>query len=135
MKETSEIQTTETLLRHHHDVTDQVALSYEDRFFRRKKVTSLGGVSFVVDFPQTTSIDDGDAFELPDGTKVGVIAAREALLEVRGDNLVRLAWHIGNRHTPCQISEDRLLIQRDHVLWDMLQTLGCLLYTSDAADD
>ncbi|HCQ64977.1 MAG TPA: urease accessory protein UreE, partial [Rhodobacteraceae bacterium] len=49
--------------------------------------------------------------------------AAEDLLEIRGD-LTRLAWHIGNRHTPCQIEPARLLIQRDHVLHDMLVKLG-----------
>jgi urease accessory protein len=41
-----------------------------------------------------------------------------------GATLARLAWHIGNRHTPCQVEADRLLIQRDHVLEDMLTRLG-----------
>ncbi|MCH2165838.1 MAG: urease accessory protein UreE [Marinovum sp.] len=121
------LPSTETLIRHCHDVTDTVALSYEDRFFRRKKLTSVGGVSFVADFASTTSLNHGDALELPDGTRIGIAAAPEELLEVRGPHLVRLAWHIGNRHTPCQISEDRLLIQRDHVLRDMLEKLGAEL--------
>jgi urease accessory protein len=37
---------------------------------------------------------------------------------------VRLAWHIGNRHTPCQIEAHRLVIRADHVLADMLRGLG-----------
>jgi len=56
-----------------------------------------------------------------------VIAAKEDLLEITGDNLTRLAWHIGNRHTPCQIEPSRLLIQRDHVLRGMLEKLGASL--------
>ena len=54
-------------------------------------------------------------------------AAPEDLLEVTGDDLVRLAWHIGNRHTPCQIEDGRLLIQRNHVMSDMLALLGATL--------
>ena len=45
-------------------------------------------------------------------------------MQVTGPDLVRLAWHIGNRHTPCQIEADRLLIQQNHVMWDMLALLG-----------
>jgi urease accessory protein len=45
------------------------------------------------------------------------------VLVIRGD-LVRLAWHIGNRHTPCQIGADHLVIRADHVLADMLRGLG-----------
>ena len=54
---------------------------------------------------------------------MGVEAAPEDLIEVRGD-LARLAWHIGNRHTPCQIGAGHLTIRRDHVIEAMLAHLG-----------
>ena len=73
----------------------------------------------------------GDAFVLEDGRRIGVRAAVEPLLEVTGPDLVRLAWHVGNRHTPCQIEAERLLIQRDHVLRDMLEKLGATLREVD----
>ena len=111
---------------HTHDPDDTVTLGYDDRFLRRKVLTSDRGERFLVDLAATTSLSVGDAFVLEDGRKVGVRAAPEALLEVRGD-LPRLAWHIGNRHTPCQIEAGRLLIQRDHVLRDMLERLGATL--------
>lgn len=101
-----------------------VTLTYDDRFLRRKVLTTATGERFLVDLLQTTSLDDGDAFELADGRFVEVIAANEALLEITGKNLTRLAWHIGNRHTPCQIEPTRLLIQTDHVIRDMLEKLG-----------
>ncbi len=56
-----------------------------------------------------------------------MIAAEEPLIEITGPDLPRLAWHIGNRHMPCQIEPDRLLIQRDHVIRDMLEKLGATL--------
>jgi urease accessory protein len=59
-----------------------------------------------------------------DGQEIVIQAAPEPLLEVTGDSLHRIAWHIGNRHTPCQIEEVRLLIQRDHVIKDMLEKIG-----------
>jgi len=58
---------------------------------------------------------------------VEVLAAQEPLLQITGPDLVRLAWHIGNRHTPCQIEAGRLLIARDPVLADMLARLGATL--------
>lgn len=103
---------------------ETVSLSYDERFLRRKRLVSDAGTVFHVDLSETVSLEDGDAFELPDGTRIAVTAAPEALLQVRGAQLARLAWHIGNRHTPCQIEPDRLLIRRDHVLADMLQRLG-----------
>jgi len=103
--------------------SDTVTLTYDDRFLRRKVLTTARGKRFLVDLPHTTSLNHGDAFELSDGRIIEVIAADEALLEIRGD-LTRLAWHIGNRHTPCQIEPARLLIQHDHVIRDMLEKLG-----------
>ncbi|MCA3479542.1 MAG: urease accessory protein UreE, partial [Rhodobacter sp.] len=73
--------------------------------------------------PETTSLDHGDALELSDGRLVAIEAAAEPVLIVTGD-LPRIAWHIGNRHTPCQIEGGRLLIRRDHVLEAMLRQLG-----------
>ena len=64
---------------------------------------------------------------LEDGRLIGVRALPEPLLEITGGDFTRLAWHIGNRHTPCQIEPGRLLIQRDHVLRGMLERLGASL--------
>ena len=103
---------------------DTVALTYDARLLRRKRLVSDGGRAFLVDLPETRSVDEGEAFDLGDGTRIGVVAAPEDLVAVTGDNLNRLAWHIGNRHTPCQIEASRLLIARDHVLEAMLAQLG-----------
>ncbi len=103
---------------------DSVSLTYDGRFLRRKLLTSTGGTRFLVDLAHTTSLDHGDALVLEDGCLVKITAADEDLLEVTGDNLVRFAWHVGNRHTPCQIEAHRLVIQRDHVIRDMLRLLG-----------
>lgn len=108
---------------HTHEAPDTVTLTYEDRFLRRKVLAMDSGEQFLVDLGQTTSLGDGDAFELEDGRLVAVKTAPETLLQVTGPDLVRLAWHIGNRHTPCQIEEYRLLIARDHVLEAMLAKL------------
>ncbi len=115
-----------TVLRHGHwtAAADQVVLGYDDRFVRRKRLITAGGQPFLVDLAETTSLDHGDAFQLSDGEVVEVVAAEEPLLEIRGEALSRLAWHIGNRHTPCQIETDRLLIRQDHVLQAMLTGLG-----------
>ena len=103
---------------------DSVSLTYDARLLRRKRLVSDGGRAFMVDLPETRSVDEGDAFLLDDGSRIAISAAPEALVEVSGGPLMRLAWHIGNRHTPCQIEGDRLLIARDHVLEAMLAHLG-----------
>ena len=111
---------------------DTVVLDYEGRFLRRKRLVSRAGLSFLVDLPETVSLDPGDAFLLEDGRLIGVDAAMEPCLRVEGP-LPRLAWHIGNRHTPCQIAEDHLLIRADHVLEGMLRGLGARVTPTMAA--
>ncbi|MGV6803590.1 MAG: urease accessory protein UreE [Ruegeria sp.] len=101
-----------------------VMLNYEERFLRRRMLRTAQNEEFLVDLSQTTSLDGGDAFELTDGRLIEVVAAEEDLFAVSGPDLIRLAWHIGNRHTPCQIGADRLVIRRDHVIRDMLLKLG-----------
>ena len=102
---------------------DKLVLDYEGRFLRRKRLVMASGAAVLVDLPETTSLAAGDALETLDGRLIAIAAADEPLLRVTGD-LVRLAWHIGNRHTPCQIADDHLLIRDDHVLAAMLRQLG-----------
>ncbi len=123
------LPTTQILRRagHWSGACDLVTLTYEERFLRRRVLATAHGERFLVDLAQTVSLEHGDAFELADGRLVEVIAAEEELIEVTGPDLARLAWHIGNRHTPCQIEPQRLLIRRDHVLGEMLAGLGATL--------
>jgi urease accessory protein len=105
---------------------DLVTLNYHERMIRRKRLITAHDESFVVDLAETVSLDHGDAFALTDGRLVQVVAAPEALMQVTGD-LPRLAWHIGNRHAPCQIGADALILQRDKVLRGMLEGLGAVV--------
>lgn len=106
-----------------HLAMGRVVLSYDERFLRRKRLVTAAGEPFLVDLAETTNLLAGDAFALDDGRLIEIAAADEDVLIVTGD-LVRLAWHIGNRHTPCQIEPARLVIRADHVLADMLRGLG-----------
>jgi urease accessory protein len=111
---------------------DHVTLDYDGRLLRRKRLQTAGGRAFLVDLNETISLNDGDCFDLGDGTLIAVRAADEPLVALTGD-LPRLAWHIGNRHTPCQIEPDRLLIRADPVLENMLQGLGATITKVTAA--
>ena len=101
-----------------------VRLDYEGRFLRRKVLELAEGGSILVDLAKTTSLDHGSVLLLEDGREIAVEAAPEPLLEITADDMTRIAWHVGNRHTPCQIESGRLLIQPDHVIADMLALLG-----------
>ena len=106
---------------------DLVVLEHDERRLRRKLLRLQHGDEVMVDFPQTITLDHMSALLLDDGRLVEIIAAEELLYEIRGrdaDHLVRLAWHIGNRHTSAQLEATRILIKRDHVLKTMLEGLG-----------
>ncbi|WP_095589103.1 urease accessory protein UreE [Actibacterium ureilyticum] len=106
------------------DVADTVTLDYEGRFLRRKRLSTDGGGTVLVNLAETTNLTEETALLLADGRVIAVKPADEPLLQVTGAHLIRLAWHIGNRHTPCQITQSALFIQRDHVLAEMLRGLG-----------
>ena len=105
---------------------DRITLDYEGRFLRRRSLTTTSGASLLVDLAETVSLNQGDAFLTTGGARIAIDAAAEPLIEVTAPptELVRLAWHIGNRHMPAQIEPARLLIQANHVMADMLARLG-----------
>lgn len=112
---------------------DFVLLRHDERRVRRKLLEMSHGDEVLVDFPEPTTLESQGALVLEDGRQVGIVAAEEDLYEVRGASprhLMRLCWHLGNRHAPAQIAEEweglglRVLILRDHVLRDMLLGLG-----------
>ena len=114
---------------------DHVVLKYDDRYRRRITMTGTGGLEFLLDLKNPTVLNDGDALILSDNQMIAVVAAAEPLIEVRCKNaeyLVRIAWHIGNRHTPCEIKQDCLVIRCDHVLEDLLIRLGAVLEKTKA---
>ena len=112
-------------------VHDLVTLNYHERLIRRKRLVTAHDERFVVDLAETVSLDHGDGFVLTDGRVIEVMAAAEALMQVQGD-LPRLAWHIGNRHAPCQIMPGALILQRDKVMRGMLEGLGAVVTDIDA---
>jgi urease accessory protein len=106
---------------------DLVTLAHDERRLRRKLLTLVHGDEVLVDFPNPVTLEDRSALVLSDGRLVEVIAAEEELYEITAkdqQHLVRLAWHLGNRHLPAQLDERRILIKRDHVIRDMLLGLG-----------
>src|SRR6202047_5161009 len=94
---------------------DTVVLDFDDRHRRRMAMRGTGGLEFLLDLDR--AVGGGDGLVLEGGRLVEVAAAREPLAEIRGSDpqhLVRLAWHLGNRHLPTQITARGLRIRRDH---------------------
>ena len=105
------------------EVFDEISLSYEERFIRRKKLIANNGTEFLVNLEETVSVDENHFFELVNGNLIKVLSKKENLIEITGYNLKQIIWHIGNRHLPCQIEENRILIQDDAVVLDMVLKL------------
>lgn len=117
---------------------DTVVLEFDDRHRRRTVMTGVHGLAFLLDLPDALMLRGGDALVLEDDRLVEVVSAPEPLVEIRGrqpGDLVRLAWHIGNRHLPAQVLPNAIRIRQDHVIEDMLGKLGAKLATIEAPFD
>ena len=90
-------------------------------------MTSDAGQPFVLDLPDAVALRDGDVLALDDGSHVRVVAEAESVLEITApdtDTLVRIAWHIGNRHLAAELHADHIVIASDPVIADMVTGLG-----------
>jgi len=117
---------------------DRVSLDYDGRRRRRIVLTGASGGRYLLELAQAAHLRDGDALKLADGRLVAVMAVSEPLLEVRAasaEALLRLAWHIGNRHLAAAVFADRILIRRDHVIAHMLEHQGAQLREVEAVFD
>lgn len=117
---------------------DTVVLDFDDRHRRRMVMTGTRGLEFLLDLESAVALRGGDALVLEDGRLVEVVAAPEPLAEIRGSDpqhLVRLAWHLGNRHLPTQITARGLRIRRDHVIEAMVKGLGARIIEIEAPFD
>jgi urease accessory protein len=118
--------------------TDTVVLDYDQRHRRRMAMKGRRGFEFLLDLPQAVPIRDRDGLVLEDGRVVLVSASKEALAEITAPDpvaLTRVAWHLGNRHLPTQLSPGKLRIRRDHVIEAMVVGLGATVTLVEAAFD
>jgi urease accessory protein len=129
---------------HHHGrwpgeaTVSTVTLSYLDRHRRRIRLVADSGEAFLLDLARTTHLAEGDGLELDCGGYLRVRAAAEPVLEIAAEDhttLLRIAWHLGNRHLPLQVAGDRLRIRADHVIAEMITDLGGRLTALDAPFD
>jgi urease accessory protein len=117
---------------------DTIVLDFDDRHRRRMAMTGTRGLEFLLDLENATALRGGDALVLEDGRLIEVVAAAERLTEIRckdPQHLVRIAWHLGNRHLPTQISAKALRIRRDHVIEEMVKGLGARVIEIEAPFD
>ena len=117
---------------------DRVVLDADDRVRRRIVLTTEKGMRLLLDFAQPMMLRDGDGLVLDDGSVVMVAGQAEVLIEISAKtplDFVRLAWHIGNRHTDAQFLDKSFRIRRDHVLEEMVKGLGARVAQVEASFD
>ncbi len=112
---------------------DTILLDFDQRHRRRVRLVTTSGRDILLDLPQARRLRDGDGLVLPDGL-VRVQAAAEAVMDIHAapDSLMRIAWHLGNRHLPVQMLDGALRIRADHVIADMVAGLGGHVHALDA---
>src|SRR6201984_854609 len=107
--------------------TGSVTLDFDARPRRRIRLTTDQGEDVLIDLPKAIAMANGDGLQLDDGRWLKVQAAAELVVEIRHRDprqLMRLAWHLGNRHMPTEIQNQVLRIRPDHVIEDMLSGFG-----------
>jgi urease accessory protein len=117
---------------------DTVVLDFDDRHRRRMAMTGTRGLEFLLDLENAIALRGGDALVLEDGRLIEVVAAPEPLAEIKGadpHHLIRVAWHLGNRHLPTQVMPKGLRIRRDHVIEAMVKGLGARVIEIEAPFD
>ena len=114
---------------------DSVVLDFDERYRRRFVMTGVGGLAFLLDLPEAAMLRGGDGLKLEDGRIVEVVAAPEPLAEIRAADalgLMRVAWHLGNRHLAVELMPKALRIRRDAIIEEMAKGLGASVIALEA---
>ena len=117
---------------------DSVTLPFIDRHRRRIRLVADSGTPFLLDLARAQHLTEGDGLELDTGSYIRVRSAPEPVIEIEAEtptDLLRLAWHIGNRHLPVQALGGKLRIRSDHVIAGMVEGLGGHITHLDAPFD
>ena len=115
-------------------------LDWDTRQKSRFEASDSAGRSIGVFLPRGTVVRGGDVLVADDGSLVRVIAAPQAVLKIthctnHGTpyDLIRAAYHLGNRHVPIELKPDHLKIEPDHVLAEMLRAMHLIVHAVDEA--
>ena len=115
-------------------------LDWDTRQKSRFEATDSSGRTLGVFLPRGTVVRGGDVLVADDGSLVRVLAAPQAVLKIthctnHGTpyDLIRAAYHLGNRHVPIELKPDHLKIEPDHVLADMLRAMHLIVHAVDEA--
>ncbi len=128
--------TLNTKIEHAEKIDGELLLPYDQREKSRLRATMTSGEEVAVFTVRGTVLRNGDLLRGDDGRVVRINAAKEATYRVEAGSphqLLRCAFHLGNRHTQAQVGEGFLRIRKDPVLKEMLEGLGALVVEEEAA--
>lgn len=115
-----------------------VELDWDVRQKSRFAATDSQGRELAVFLPRGQAVRGGDVLVAEDGSMVRVIAAPQKVLHITACvahgspfDLMRAAYHLGNRHVPMELQPDHLKIEPDHVLADMLRSMHMTVVQAD----
>ena len=109
------------------EILDKVTLTFHQREKSRLKVTLPTPEEIGLFLPRGTVLKAGDVLTNDEGQLLQIMAADETVSTVKADDphlLLRIAYHLGNRHVPLQVELNWLRYGHDHVLDDMVRLLG-----------
>jgi urease accessory protein len=117
-----------------------IELGWDERQKSRLDASDSLGRSLGIFLPRGSVLRGGDALVAEDGSIIRVLAAPQAVLVVRACpahgsafDLLRAAYHLGNRHVPLELQPDRLLLEPDHVLGEMLRAMHLIVSDEQSA--
>ena len=116
----------------------QVELDWDVRQKSRFAATDSQGRALAVFLPRGQAVRGGDVLVAEDGSLIRVVAAPQAVLRITACaehgspfDLMRAAYHLGNRHVPLELQPDHLKIEPDHVLADLLRSMHMTVVAAD----
>jgi urease accessory protein len=119
----------------HAAAADAIVLNHEERGRRHGSAKTVGGLEFLLDLADGSMPGRGDSYVLEDGRLIEIIAAPEELMEVRGKDALhfaRLAYHLGQQHTLCEITPKFIRLPRNPAIAESLKTLGATMIEVNA---
>ena len=135
MLEIHEVADTTSEAPNNAQVTGRLTLPYELRQKSRLRARLDDGAEIGLFLPRGTVLRHGDCLRTDSGGLIEVCAAAECVSTVHSDTplqLLRAAYHLGNRHVPLQIDTHSLRYRHDHVLDDMVRQLGLSVQVEQA---
>lgn len=116
-------------------ISAQLVLPYELRENSRLRTALASGEEVAIFTARGTVLRNNDLLKGDDGRVVQIVAAQEPAYKVtcgKSHDLLRCAFHLGNRHTQTQVGEGFLRIHQDNVLKEMLEGLGATVTPESA---